>query len=82
MISACATWQKSGERAHSSASQHRGSFLLVVAPIALVVGGVSTMSIMNRRPLGQARRRSVIATRSSADKRVADALAAMVEQGG
>jgi hypothetical protein len=65
-----------------STSQLMGSLLLAVAPISLVVGGIDTMSITNCRPLGQARSRFVVATRSSADKHVVDALATMVEQDG
>jgi hypothetical protein len=55
--------------------------LLAVTPVLLVVGGVGTMRIMSCRPVGQTRRRSVVATRPPADKDVADGLAAMAEQG-
>jgi hypothetical protein len=64
----------------SSPSQRMGSLLLAIAPVSLMVG-VGTMRIMTCRPVGWARRRSVVATRPPADKDVADGLAAMAEQG-
>jgi hypothetical protein len=73
---------ENGRDGLSSTSQLMGSLLLAVAPISLVVRGVGTMSITSCRPVGQARRRTMVATRSPADKHVADALAAMAEQGG
>jgi hypothetical protein len=61
----------------------RGIILLAVAAISPVVGGVGARSIVNCRPVGQARSRSVVATRLPADKHVADAQQARTaEQGG
>jgi hypothetical protein len=66
----------------SSTGQRMGSLLLAIAPVSLVVGGAGTMRIMSWRPVGQVRRRFMVATRPPTDKDVADALAAMAQQGG